>query len=109
MTQRACVKWFRLQYPQLSKNLISIPNGYQTSAIQARIAIAEGLTAGAADLVLFYPSHGFHALFIEMKTPKGRQSPKQKEFQAHVERFGYQYIICRSLDEFRAKITEYFS
>lgn len=38
-------------------------------------------------------------LFIEIKTPKGRQSDDQKEFQANIEIHGGKYLLIRSLDE----------
>lgn len=103
----ACVQWFRYEFPELAKNLIAIPNGYRTSATQARIAKAEGLTAGAADLVLFCPNAKYHALCIEMKTATGRQQPTQKEWQAAVEPFGYRYAIIRSVDEFITEVNNY--
>jgi hypothetical protein len=105
--QQSCVRWFRLAHPKLALNLISIPNGYQTSATQARIAKAEGLVSGAADLFLFYPSDGCHGLAIEMKTEKGRQSETQKEWQKAVEDVGYKYIIIRSIDMFILCINNY--
>lgn len=73
--QQVCVEWFRYQFPEYARNLVAIPNGYKTTLSQARIAKAEGMVAGAADLFLFVPSHNgkYHGLAIEMKTAKGRQ------------------------------------
>jgi hypothetical protein len=68
---------------------------------------AEGVTAGVADLLLLVPSQGYHALAIEMKTEKGRQSPDQKQWQKTVERQGYRYAVCRSLDDFMATVNAY--
>jgi hypothetical protein len=53
--------------------------------------------AGVPDLLFYYRGqlHG-----IELKTEKGRQSPKQKEFQAKFEKEGGQYYIVRSIDNF---------
>lgn len=105
--QRACVQWFRAAHKDLTKNLIAIPNGMLTSPTQARIAKAEGLTAGASDLVLFCPNANYHALCIEMKTGSGRQQPTQKEWQAAVESFGYKYVIIRNVDDFISEINNY--
>lgn len=107
--QATCVRWFRLQYPRHARLLVSIPNGMQTSASQARIAVAEGLVSGAADLALFIPNEQYHGLFIEMKTAAGRQSAKQKQWQAAVEKAGYKYVICRSLFEFIDVVNEYLN
>lgn len=105
--QQACVSWFRWTYPDLALNLIAVPNGYKTTATQARIAKAEGLTAGAADLLLFVPSGKYHCLAIEMKTAVGRQQPTQKRWQEAVERFGYKYTVARGLDDFILEIRDY--
>lgn len=46
-------------------------------------------------------------LYIEIKTPKGRQSPEQIVFQDKVQFLCYQYTICRSLAEFQTTIQNY--
>ena len=68
---------------------------------------AEGVTAGVADLLLLVPNTSHHGLCVEMKTEKGKQQPTQKEWQTKVERVGYKYVICRSLDDFIQVIEEY--
>ena len=68
---------------------------------------AEGTLAGVSDLILLYPSKGFHALCIEMKTEKGRQQPSQKIWQRAVEDAGYKYVICRSFEDFMEQINAY--
>lgn len=105
--QQACVRWFRYCYPELRLNLVSIPNGYKTTISQARIAKAEGMVAGAADLFLFCPSGSYNGLAIEMKTPKGRQQDTQILWQQSVERQGYKYVICRSLEDFVKEVKSY--
>lgn len=52
---------------------------------------------GESDLTLF--CRGGRTVFIEVKTPTGRQSKKQKKFQAAVERLGFEYIIMRSVED----------
>lgn len=52
---------------------------------------------GLSDLTLY--SNGGKTVFIEIKTPEGRQSVQQKRFQKAVENLGYEYIIIRSLEE----------
>ena len=99
--QKAFVKWFRLQYPQYALNLTSVPNGGLRSKTEAAIMKAEGMTAGAADLLLLVPRGGFGALGIEFKTQaKGsRQSEAQKRWQAAFESAGNKYVIVRTFDE----------
>lgn len=64
---------------------------------------------GGGDLILLYPSGGFHSLCIEFKTPSksSRQTPMQKEWQALAEAHGNKYIVCRSLEDFQQVIRAY--
>lgn len=107
LIQKECVRWFRLAYAQLALNLFSVPNGGKRNRIEAAIMKGEGTVAGTADLILLYPSQGYHALCIEMKSPKGVQRQSQKDWQRAVEAQGYKYIIVRSFDEFRAEVSRY--
>lgn len=107
--QQACVRWFSLQWREYSPLLYAVPNGARTSESQARILKAEGMKAGVADLILSIPSKGYHGMFIEMKTPKGRQSDTQKTFQKAVEAQGYKYIIVRSFEDFRKEVNAYLT
>ena len=105
--QKACVYWFRVQYPNLAPLLFSVPNGgFRNKATAIRMK-AEGVVRGVSDLILFVPSHGYHALCIEMKTKIGKQSDYQKKWQEIVENQGYRYIICRSYEDFKTEIQKY--
>lgn len=106
-TQIQCVKWFEYAYPKLSLLLHHSPNGGMRNVIEAARFKAMGTRRGFPDLILLYPSKGFHALCIEMKTEKGRQQPSQKLFQRAVEEMGYKYIICRSFEAFMDEIRAY--
>lgn len=109
-TQIACVKWFRLQFPEYGNLLFSIPNGGKRNVVTAMILKAEGALAGVPDLFLSIPKLDSnmvwtHGLYIEMKTDKGKQSEAQKDFMLRVRVHGYQYEIVRSIDEF-IKVTK---
>lgn len=117
--QSACVRWFNLQWPQYRGLLFAVPNGGARSKATAGKLKAEGVVPGVADLILLVPKSNtyiysagemtlsYHALCIEMKTAKGRQSPEQKEWQAKVEGEGYRYAVCRSLEDFIKQINDY--
>lgn len=105
--QQTCVRWFRMQYPQLAMLLFAVPNGGARLRSEAAIMKAEETMKGVADLLLLFPAKKFHGLCIEMKTPKGRQQPSQKAWQERAEWAGYKYVICRSFDEFMAEIDAY--
>lgn len=62
-----------------------------------------GLRSGVSDMIVTLPS--CRTLFIEFKTPEGRQSPNQVEFQQTVESTGHQYHVVRSLEQFKEIIT----
>lgn len=105
--QQACVRWFRLQYPALRDVLVAVPNGGRRDAVTGARLKAEGVVAGASDLVLLKPNRFYGSLCIEMKTPRGRQSPAQRDWQEAVEAAGDKYVVCRSLEDFMEDINGY--
>ena len=115
VTQRACVRWFRLVHNELRKYLFSIPNGGKLGgklnkegrSVQASILVGEGLTSGVADLQLALPRSGFHSLFIEMKTPVGVWEEDQIEFARRQIKEGFGYALCRTREEFEKVVTDY--
>lgn len=52
---------------------------------------------GLADICVV--SDGGFMIFLEVKTPKGRQSADQKLFQKKCERIGCEYYVVRSVDD----------
>lgn len=108
--QSVCVRWARLQFPQCRLLLFAVPNGYKTSPSQARIAKAEGLVAGVADLLLLHPSADgkYVGLCIEFKWGKGKQRESQKAWQLAVESTGlYRYVVVRSFAQFQQLLFEH--
>ena len=103
--QRACVRWFRLQYPQYL--LFHVPNGGRRNAREAALLKLEGVVAGIPDLFLAVGRHGFHGLFIEMKAGKNTTTPAQKEMMERLYRAGYLCAVCRSFEEFRDEVMKY--
>lgn len=105
--QMTCVRWFRLQYPEMAGLLFAVPNGSKRGKVTAAILKAEGALAGVSDLLFLMPAGTCPYLCIEMKTKTGRQSPAQKEFQNNVEAVGARYALVRSFDEFVSLIRGY--
>lgn len=91
--QVAIVRYLRLR----GFEVFAIPNGGRRDAVTGAKLKAEGATAGVADLEILLPIG--NALFVEVKTAKGRQSDEQKEFQRRVESLGFNYLIWRSVDD----------
>lgn len=94
--QKLCVQWFRIIF----KNYIifAIPNGGSRNKIEAKNLKAEGVLAGVPDLQIIAPNK---TLFIEMKTPTGRQTSTQKNLQTKLTELGFKYFICRTFEEFQ--------
>lgn len=107
--QAACVKWFRLQYPDTL--IFAIPNGGARSAITGAILKAEGVLAGVPDLFVAKSGHVddiyYDGLFIEMKSGKGKQTESQKEIQKRLQAAGYYVEVCHSFDEFKETVEWY--
>lgn len=98
--QVACVKWFRLQYPNLV--IFAVPNGGSRNLYEAKNMKESGTLAGVADLVIV--GNGGRVLFVEMKAGKNKQEDSQVLFQKNVEKLGHKYIICRSKEQFMKEV-----
>lgn len=104
--QVACVKYFKLKYPTLSKLMFSVPNGGTRNKREAVSLKEEGLLAGVSDLVIAIPNKENHGLFIEFKTSKGVQSSSQREFMQSVRGQGYRYEVVRTFEQFVKVVNE---
>lgn len=98
--QVACVKWFRLQYPNLV--IFAVPNGGSRNLYEAKNMKESGTLAGVADLVVV--GNGGRVLFVEMKAGRNKQEDNQILFQKNVERLGHKYVVCRSIEGFKKEI-----
>lgn len=103
------ITWFAWQYPLLDGLLFAIPNGGHRHRAVAGKLKAEGVRSGVADLFLSMARQGNHGLYIEFKTPSGRQNNAQKFFQQRVTAEGYAYVIVRGLDDFQDAINDYLA
>lgn len=110
--QVACVRWFRMQYPKYAKLLFAIPNGGKRHLKTAIAMKAEGAQKGVPDLMLAVPKVNdyplYFGLFIEMKSATGRLSPEQKAYLVALQIQGYKTAVCKSFDQFKQTIEEYF-
>lgn len=109
LIQVACVRWFRTQYPRMNYQLFAVPNGGARSKATAGKLKAEGVVPGVSDLILLHRNSRYGALLIEIKTDKGKQSTKQKEWQKAMEEAGYKYVVVHSIEEFIDAINDYLS
>ena len=110
--QQQVVEWARWahrsgKYPNLDLLHCSL-NGVKLSGTQAKIAKAQGMLSGVPDLFLPVPIGGYHGLFIEMKSDKGRLSENQQWFLNKVELLGYKIAVCYSANEAIKTIENYY-
>ena len=112
--QTQVVEWSRwafkanpVRYPHLNMLHCSL-NGVKLSGTQARIAKGQGMLSGVPDLFLPVPKNGYHGLFIEMKSEKGRVTENQHWFLTNAESLGYKTVICYSANEAISAIQAYY-
>ena len=89
--------------------LYSIPNGANTTIQNRKRLVCEGLKAGMPDLCLPVQRGDFSALYIELKTPKGRLSKVQEERIESLQTYGNMVVVCRGLEETIESINKYLS
>ena len=103
--QADCVRWYRNSFCLRHYNprcmIFSVPN--ESNGSKAMKLIQTGLYPGVADLVI---CHRTRWLFVEVKTPTGIQSAKQRLFQEHCKQMNIQYELVRSLEDFQEIIKK---
>ncbi len=115
LEQITLLKWFKLQYPEISNLLIGYTAGVNLGLMQRVRAKAMGLTAGVPDLQLLVPTFDkstgkvIPGLFIEMKSKKGRLSPIQKDFHEKLRLYNYTIVISYSSEEAIEEIKKYLN
>ena len=107
--QISCVRYFGLAFPKLAAFLHHSPNGGKRNVREAARFKKMGTKSGFADLFLMIPKNKFAGMFIELKSPKGKQTDNQKEFEANAKSAGYEYCVCRSFEEFQETINNYLN
>ena len=97
----------------------SVPNGFGItipeiipirfhSAIRKAIAMAVnfskqiGMIEGISDLIIHLPNG--RCVMVEVKNEKNTQSPAQKKIEAKIKAMSGNYILVRSLEDFKEQI-----
>lgn len=87
-------------FPKLpNKLLLAVPNGGSRNIIEAKNLKAQGIKSGVSDVLLLISKKGFSCLCLEFKTPVGKQSDEQIEFEKQAEKVGNKYVVVRSVKE----------
>ena len=99
--QAQCFRYHWNERPQERGRLFTVNNN-SGGKFEGAIMKAMGVVARVADM-MYLSDAGLIAL--EFKTPTGRQSPAQKEWQAVIEAAGYRYVIIRTFEEFKQTLN----
>lgn len=87
--------------------LFAVPNGGKRGYREACIMKHEGVRAGVPDLFLAVARAGYHGLFLELKTEKGKLSEAQVEMLARLAKQKYFTVVARSCGEAVDAIQKY--
>ena len=107
--QSMLIAWARLTestWPELAL-LHAIPNGGWRHKATAGKLKAEGLKPGVPDLCLPVARHGYHGLYVEMKSKKGRVQKSQRWWLEQLNAQGYKAVVCYGFAQAVDVITEY--
>ena len=86
-----------INYLRLNKIFcFAVPNGGSRNAREGANLKKEGVMAGVSDLIILLPNK---AIFVEIKTDKGRQQETQKLFEEKVKGLGFDYLVWRNIDD----------
>lgn len=106
--QVACLRWLQFAHPMVL--CYAIPNGGYRTITTARAMRAEGQKAGMPDLHIPIARHGYNSLYIEVKNGKARRlSEHQKEMHERLRDYGNKVVVCKTLDDFRREVNNYFN
>lgn len=106
--QISCVKWFRLQYPDIGFLLFSVPNGGFRNAIEASNLKRQGVVSGVSDLILLIPDKDIGGvLCLELKVGRNNQTELQEQWESMAVKYGNTYVVIRSLEEFIDVVEKY--
>ena len=104
--QRAVVYWLRKTFPATLHTISPITK--LSVSLGARMK-AMGYSKGSPDLMVFQPRAGYHGLFIEFKTPKGKINIDQYHWAKELQALGYYHAFCRSADEAITILQKYLT
>lgn len=105
--QKACVKWFKLQYPK--KLIHHSPNGGKRNAREAAKFKAMGTKAGCPDLMIYQQTTDYVGLAIELKVGTNKATENQDAFIAELRANGWYVVMVYRMDVFINTVKGYMS
>lgn len=105
--QKQLIQWCR-QFAW-GQFLYHIPN--ETTGGQAWVVRNRqmGCKKGVPDLCLPIPMHGYHGLYIELKTERGKLSQEQERWLKDLSAMGYKAECCYGWESARNILEEYMN
>lgn len=110
--QTECFQWAWENRPITRRLLFTVVNENDradSNSISGVRRKNRGVVAGVSDMLMLIPNKHYHGLCIEFKTPIGHQSDVQVVWQQLIEKQGYLYVVCRSLEQFKEIIDNYLA
>lgn len=95
--QSDCFVFFHNTYPE-HRGKLAYNHANSRNAIDGAKNKALGLIKGRSDFSFYFNKTAY---FLECKTPTGKQSKEQKEWQKLMEDSGFEYFLFTSVDEFK--------
>lgn len=106
LDQIALFKWIRLQ-PKISPFIFHIAGERKCSPQYGAFLKKMGCMAGVADIFVAMPKGQYHGLWIELKSLKGRMTPKQTEFLENMRTQGYMAVCAKGFETAKVIIESY--
>lgn len=97
--QGVFIQYAKIYLRENADLVFSIPNEAKRSFAVVAHMKKLGLTKGVPDVMVAIPRGGFHGLFIEFKSAKGRVRPEQTAFHEKLRSQGYCVEVCRDATE----------
>lgn len=101
------INWFKHEWPELALDILHIANERRCSLQEGVILKRMGVIPHVTDILLALPVNGFHGLWMELKTEKGRLSDGQMEFIKRKNQRGYFAIAVWGLEAAKEVIRTY--
>jgi hypothetical protein len=102
----AVMEWVNL-HPSISPYVIHIPNEGKRSFSFGKKLKKMGMRAGVYDLFIAIPKNGYHGMWLELKSRKGKLSKEQLQFCEDMGKQDYFPYVVYTIDDAIEIIKEY--
>lgn len=96
------VAWFRENYPEIAPLMVYVPRANKTLE-------KKGASYGSADIILLYPTNGYHTLCVQVLGRTERNSDCHKRWRVLVENEKNKCVTVRNFDTFAEAVEDYLA